>query len=94
VTGGDPAGQARGGGGAQPRHRRELLPGRIGSLAVQPCQEVLPGELRRRDPGQQLPGPVAAFPLLDRADRRIQRPDQPEPAAQLADHGQARVRRQ
>ena len=52
LTGGDPAGQARGGGGAQPRHRRELLLGRIGSLAVQPGQEVLPGELRRRDPGQ------------------------------------------
>jgi len=27
------------------------------ALAVQPHQEVLPRQLRRRDPGQQLPGP-------------------------------------
>ena len=91
---GDPPGQARRGRGRQPRHRRDLLPGRIGALAVQPGQEVLPGQLRRRDPGQQLPGPEPAFALLDRADRRIQRADHAEPAAQLGDHGQARVRRQ
>ena len=94
LPGGDPAGQARGGSGAQPRHRRDLLPGRIGPLAVQPGQEVLPGQPRRRDPGQQLPGSVAAVPLLDRADRRVQRRHHAEPAAQLADRGQARVRRQ
>jgi len=41
LTGGDLAGQARGGGGAQSRHRRELLPGGIGALAAQPCHEVL-----------------------------------------------------
>jgi pSer/pThr/pTyr-binding forkhead associated (FHA) protein len=33
-------------------------------------------------------------PLLDWADRRIQRPDHAEPPAQLSDCGQARVRRQ
>jgi len=64
------------------------------ALAVQPGQEVLPGQLRRGDPGQQLPGPATPVPLLDRADRRIQRPDHAEPPAQLGDHGQARVRRQ
>ena len=91
---GDPAGQARRGRGRQARHRRDLLASRIGALAVQPGQEVLPGQLRRRDPGQQLPGPEPAFALLDRADRRIQRADHAEPPAQLGDHGQARVRRQ
>jgi hypothetical protein len=30
--------------------------------------------------------------LLDRADRRIRRPDHAEAPAQLDDHGQARVR--
>ena len=94
LPGGDPAGQARRGGGAQPRHRRQLLPGRIGALAVQPHQEVLPGQLRRRDPGQQLPGPEAAIPLLDRADRRIQRLDHAQPVTQLADRGKPRIRGQ
>jgi hypothetical protein len=62
---GDTPGQARRGRGRQPRHRRDLLPRRIGALAVQPGQEILPGQLRRRDPGQQLPGPEPAFSLLD-----------------------------
>ena len=91
---GDPPGQARRGRGRQPGHRGDLLPGRICPLPVQPGQEVLPGQLRRRDPGQQLPGPIAAVPLLDRADRGIQRLHHAEPLAQLADRGQARVRRQ
>ena len=69
-------------------------PARVGALAVQPGQEVFPGQLRRRDPGQQLPGPQAAVPLLDGAGRRIQSLDHAEPAAQLGDRGQARVRRQ
>ena len=89
-----PAGQPRRGGGRQARHRRDLLACRIGALAVQPGQEVLPGQLRRRNAGQQLPGSQAAIPLLDRADRRIQRIDHAQPAAQLGDRGQARVRRQ
>ena len=91
---GDPPGQPGRGRGRQPRHRGDLLACRIGALAVQPGQEVLPGQLRRRDPGQQLPGAEPAIPLLDGADRRIQRPDHAEPPAQLADRGQARVRRQ
>ena len=91
---GDPPGQARRGRGRQPRHRHDLLPGRIGALAVQPGQEILSSQLRRSDPGQQLPGPEPAFALLDRADRRIQCTDHAEPPAQLGDHGQARVRRQ
>ena len=48
----DPAGNARGGGRAQPRHRRDPLTGHISALAVQPGQEVFPGQLRHRDPGQ------------------------------------------
>ena len=94
LPGGDPAGQARGGGRAQPRHRRQLLPGHIGALPVQPHQEVLPGQLRRRDPGQQLPGPETPVPLLNGADRRIQFFHHAEPITQLSDRRQARVRRQ
>jgi hypothetical protein len=36
---------------------------------------------RRRDPGQQLPGPEPAFALLDRPGRRIHRLDHAQPAA-------------
>ena len=91
---GDPPGQARRGRGTQSRHRRDLLPGRISTLAVQPDQEVLPGQLRRGQPRQQLPGPEPAVPLLDRTDRPIQRADHAEPVTQPGDGGQARVRRQ
>ena len=91
---GDPPGQARRRRGRQALHRGDLLATRIRALAVQPGQEVLPGQLRRRDPGQQLSSAETAIPLLDRADRRIQCPDHAEPPAQLADRGQARVRRQ
>ena len=94
LPGSEPAGQARRGGRGQPGHRRQLLPGRIGALPVQPHQEVLPGQLCCRDPGQQLPGPEAAIPLLDRADRRIQRPDHAQPVTQLADRHKPRIRRQ
>ena len=94
LPGGDPPGHARRGRGAQPRHRRDLLPGRIRALAVQPGQEVFPGQLRRRDPGQQLPRPEAAITLLDRANRRIQGLDHAEPVTQLADRGQPRARSQ
>jgi hypothetical protein len=94
LPGRDPAGQPRRGRGRQARHRRDLLARRISALAVQPGQEVLPGQLRRRDPGQQFPRPEAAVPLLDGADRRIQRAGHVQLAAQLADRGQARVRRQ
>ena len=52
---GDPAGHARRRGRGQGRHWRYLLPGRISALAVQARQEVLPGQLRRRDPRQQSP---------------------------------------
>ena len=72
LGGRDPAGQPGRGRGRQARHRRELLARRIGALAVQPGQEVLPGQLRRGDPAQQLPGPETPVPLLDGADRRIQ----------------------
>ena len=91
---GDPPGQARRGGGRQARDRGDLLARRVGALAVQPGQEVLPGQLRRRDPCQQLPGSEAAVPLLDRADRRIERAGHVQPVTQLADRGHPRVRRQ
>jgi len=57
-------------------------------------QEVLPGQLRHRDPGQQLPGPETAIPLLHRPDRRIQRPDHAQPLTQPGDRGHPPVRGQ
>jgi hypothetical protein len=57
-------------------------------------QEVLPGQLRCRDPRQQLPGAEATAPHLNRADRRVQRPDHAQLVTQLADHGQAGARGQ
>ena len=56
---------------------------------MQPHQEVLPRQLRRRDTGQQLPAPKPPVPLLDRADRRIQRLDHAQPPAQLGDSNPA-----
>ncbi len=64
LIGGDPPGQARSRRRGQSRYRGELLPRGIGALAVQPHQEVLPGQLRRSDPGQQLPGAKAPVPRL------------------------------
>jgi hypothetical protein len=64
------------------------------ALPVQPRQEVLPGQLRRRDPGQQLPGPEAAIPLLNRAHCRVECPDHAEPVTQFADRGQPCARGQ
>ena len=78
-AGREPAGQPRRGGRRQARHRRERLARRIGALPVQPGQEILPGQLRRRDPDQQLTGPEPPVALLDRADRRIQFVDHAEP---------------
>ena len=48
--------------GRQARHRRDLLARRIGALAVQPGQEILPGQLRRRDPGTAAPRPRTRDP--------------------------------
>jgi hypothetical protein len=62
----EPAGQARRGSGRQPQLRGDLLASGVSALPVQPCQEVLPGQLRRCDPGQHLPGPEATIPLLQR----------------------------
>jgi hypothetical protein len=79
---------------ASPGTGVDLLTCRIGPAAVQPGQEVLPGQLRRRDPSQQLPSAETAVPLLDRADRGIQRADHAEPVTQLADHSHSRAGRQ
>ncbi len=94
LRGSDPPGQARGGRRGQPGHRRQLLPRGIGALAIQPGQEVLPCQLRRRDPGQQLPCAEAAVPLLDRPGRGVDRPDNLQPPAQLTDGSHPRIRRQ
>ena len=94
LGGSDPPGQPGRGRGRQARHRAGLLARHVGALAVQPGQEVLPGQLRRRDPAQQLPGAEPAFALLDGADRRIQFFHHAEPPAQLGDRRQARVCRQ
>ena len=64
---GDPPGQPRRGGRRHARHRGELLARRIGALTIQPGQEILPGQLRRRDAAQQLPSAEPAFALLDGA---------------------------
>jgi len=90
----DPPGKARRSRGRQALHRGDLLASRVSALAVQPGQKVLPGQLRRRNPGQQLPSAETTVPLLDGADLRIQRPDHAQPPAQLADRGKTRVRRQ
>ena len=63
-------------------------------MAVQPSQEILPGQLRRRQPRQQLPGPESAGTLLNRPDRRIQRPDHAQPVTQPGDRSHPRVRGQ
>ena len=88
LSGSDPPRQPGRGRGRQAQHRREQLARHVGALAVQPGQEILPGQLRRRDSGQQLPSAKPAIPLLDGADRGIHRFDHAEPAAQLADRGQ------
>lgn len=51
---GDPAGQPRRSGRAQARHPGELLACHIGAVSVQTDQELLPGQLGRSDPHQQL----------------------------------------
>ena len=43
------------GGRGQPSQHGRHLPGLVGLLAVQPDQEMLPGQLSRGDPDQQLP---------------------------------------
>ncbi|WP_448074216.1 hypothetical protein [Georgenia yuyongxinii] len=70
------------------------LPGDIGAHPVQPDQEVLPGQLRRGHPHQQLTARQATSALLDRPDRLIQRLDHTELLDQLTDRRQPRVRRQ
>jgi hypothetical protein len=96
---GQPPGQPGRGRRAQPRHRRERLPGQISAPAVQPDQEVLPRQLRRRHPDQQLTTCVAPVAGLDRPDRRIQAPNHAQVLDQLAHRrhpryrGQRRIRR-
>ena len=94
---GEPARDPGRGRGGQPRHRRDLLAGRVGAHPVQPHQEVLPGQLGGGHPGQHLPAGKPPRPLLDRPHRLIEGLDQAELAAQLGDRehpargGQRRV---
>ncbi len=85
---GDPAGQAGGGCGRQPRHRRERLPRTVGAVPVEPDQEVLPAQLRRGHADQHLPGAEPAVPILDRSHRGVELVDDPEPFGQLGHRGQ------
>ena len=55
----------------------------IGALAIQPDQEVFPGQLRGGDPDQHLPAGMAAAALLDRPDPRVQPVDHLQPLDQL-----------
>ena len=91
---GQPAGQPGRGRRAQPGHRAELLPSGVGTLAVKPDQEVLPGQLRGGHPHQQLPAGVAAAALLDRPDHRVEPADHVQPLDQLAHREHSRYRRQ
>jgi hypothetical protein len=79
----EPAGQPGRGRRGQAGHRGQLLPGSVGALAVQPDPEVLPGQLRGRDPDQQLPAGEPAAALLERPDRRVQPADHVQPVGQL-----------
>ena len=87
------------GGRGQPRHRGQHLPGLVATLTVQPDQEVLPGQLRRGDPDQQLPAAKSPIPKLDRTNSRVQQLDHRQSVDQLGHHnrsrepGQRRVRR-
>jgi len=84
---------------ASPGTGRQRLPRGIGADPVQPDQEVLPGQLCRRHPDQQLTGTESPVALLDRAHRHVQQPDYVQPVQQLGDRdqtavaGQARIRR-
>jgi len=84
---------------ARPGTAGERLSGGVGAVAVQPDQEVLPGQLRVRHPDQQLTTAEPAVAFLDRPDRRIQQLDHGEAVDQLGHRrhprvpGQRRVRR-
>jgi hypothetical protein len=86
-------------GRGQPGHHGQHLPGLVGTLAVQPDEEVLPGQLSRGDPDQQLPAAQPPIPGLDRADGRVQQLDHRQSVDQLGhrdrsrEPGQRRVRR-
>jgi hypothetical protein len=78
----------------QPRHRRDHLPGSVGALPVKPHEEVLPGQLRGRDPDQQLSAGMPALTGLNRPDRRIQQFDHTESVDQLGHRRHPRHRSQ
>ena len=59
-----------------------------------PTRKSSPASCAATIPASGSPGPEAANPLLDRAHRRIQRPDYAQPVTQLADRHKPRIRRQ
>jgi len=70
------------------------LTGDISALPVQPDQEVLPGQLHRRQPDQQLGAGEPTIAGLDRPDRRIQQLDHAQAVNQLGHRGHPRHRGQ
>jgi len=91
---GELARQPGGGRRAQGGHRREHLTGHISASAVQPDQEVLPGQLRTGQPDQQLSPAKPPTTGLDRPDRRIQQLDHAQPVDQLGHRSHPRHRGQ
>lgn len=74
-----------------PDPRGEQPEDRIFSQRVQPGHEILPGQLRARQPQQHLVGLRPAGALLHRWDIRAQHLDHVELAAHQVHRGQARV---
>lgn len=62
---GEPTGQPGRGRRGQTGHGREYLLGYIGAVAVQPDQDVLPGQLRTGHPDQQLATAEPPVPGFD-----------------------------
>ncbi|MGH3831061.1 MAG: hypothetical protein ACRDRS_11540 [Pseudonocardiaceae bacterium] len=91
---GDPPRQARRGGRAQSRHRREHLPGDILTLTIQTHQEVRTSQLRASQTHQQPTGPPPASTRLDRSHCRVQHLNHPEPITQLGYRSHPRHPRQ
>jgi len=81
---GEPPSDRRGGRARRHRRGRQQRTPRVGpDPGVQPGQAVLPSQLRRRHPHQQLAAAHAPVTLLHRPDPGVQRPDHVQPDDQL-----------
>jgi hypothetical protein len=90
---GDPPGQTGRGRGRQPGTGVTCWPAVSARCRSSPVRKSSPASCAAAIPSAS-PQRQTAIPLLDRADRRIQRLDHAQPVTQLADHSQTRVRRQ